>query len=175
MHVTISARAAGLLVVAVALAVGGGIAYASIPDSGGTIHGCYFKAGGLLRVIDTARGQTCHPSFELPLNWNQAGIPGPPGATGPQGPKGDKGDPGITTVRTFEVNSAAVVVDDDRVSARVQCPAGSVVTGGGFYANQHVKIHDSFKQSNGWEVIGDNDSILHDGSMSAAATCLEIG
>jgi hypothetical protein len=29
-----------------------GIAYATIPDSGGVIHGCYGKSGGDLRVID---------------------------------------------------------------------------------------------------------------------------
>ncbi len=29
-----------------------GIAYATIPESGGTIHGCYAKSGGSLPVID---------------------------------------------------------------------------------------------------------------------------
>jgi hypothetical protein len=36
-----------------ALLVAGGIAYATIPDAGGVIHGCYQKNQGTLRVIDT--------------------------------------------------------------------------------------------------------------------------
>ena len=38
----------------------GGIAYATIPDAGGVIHGCYQKTHqGTLRVIDTGKAQTC--------------------------------------------------------------------------------------------------------------------
>ena len=29
-----------------------GIAYATIPDANGVIHGCYQKSGGALRVLD---------------------------------------------------------------------------------------------------------------------------
>ena len=44
--------------VAVAVAItGGALAYASIPDANGVIHGCYTVKGGALRVIDTAKGQ----------------------------------------------------------------------------------------------------------------------
>jgi hypothetical protein len=64
------------------LAATGGIAYASIPDSSGVIHGCYKTTGGGLRVIDTDRGATC-TTGEKSLNWNQTG---PQGATGPRGP-----------------------------------------------------------------------------------------
>jgi hypothetical protein len=59
-----------------------GIAYASIPASSGVIHGCYGKANGQLRVIDTDASGTCTPS-EQPLDWNQSG---PRGATGERGP-----------------------------------------------------------------------------------------
>jgi hypothetical protein len=55
-------------VVVVAIAVGG-IAYASIPDSNGVIHGCYVKTTGKLRVIDSA-GNECLSS-EKPLSWSQ--------------------------------------------------------------------------------------------------------
>src|SRR5262245_50046516 len=41
MQVTISRRAAALLVVAAALVLGATYAYASIPDTGGVIHGCF--------------------------------------------------------------------------------------------------------------------------------------
>ena len=41
-----------LLATTGALLVTAGIAYASIPDSSGVIHGCFGKSGGDLRVID---------------------------------------------------------------------------------------------------------------------------
>jgi hypothetical protein len=79
-----------LIATAVAVAVvisGGAIAYASIPDSGGVIHGCYTLKGGALRVIDTAKGQTC-ASGQHSLKWNQKGQQGPAGPPGPAGVSG---------------------------------------------------------------------------------------
>src|SRR3954454_16402790 len=40
------------------LVFAGAAAYASIPDAGGVVHGCYSKTSGSLRVIDSAT-QTC--------------------------------------------------------------------------------------------------------------------
>jgi hypothetical protein len=56
-----------------ALIVGGAaaVAFASIPDGNGTIHGCYDTAKGDLRVIDSATG-TCKAKETL-LNWSQNG------------------------------------------------------------------------------------------------------
>lgn len=75
-----------------------GVADASVPDASGVIHGCYQpNSQGLLRIIDTERGEACR-STELALAWNQQGPkgdkgdkgdPGPQGETGPQGPPGD--------------------------------------------------------------------------------------
>ena len=76
------------LVLGVGVAVGG-IAYASIPDSNGVIHGCYVKTSGKLRVIDSG-GKGCDPS-EKPLNWSQTG---PTGLTGPTGSTGATGATG---------------------------------------------------------------------------------
>ena len=45
MQVTISRRGAALFVAAVALVLGATYAYASIPDSGGVIHGCFNNSG----------------------------------------------------------------------------------------------------------------------------------
>jgi hypothetical protein len=90
-------RRVGLLglVVGVGVAVAG-IAYASIPDSSGVIHGCYKTVNGQLRVIDTAGGKKgCLPS-ETALNWNQTGPTGPTGATGATGAKGATGATGPT-------------------------------------------------------------------------------
>jgi Collagen triple helix repeat (20 copies) len=95
---TLTGIAAGVAV----LALGGGVALATIPGAGGVIHACYGKLGGAVRVVDTG---TCRPT-ESALNWNQQGPQGlqgqqgPKGAQGaqgpqgPQGPQGAKGDPG---------------------------------------------------------------------------------
>ena len=93
-----SRTAIGLVAVLAALAAGG-IASATIPDSGGVIHGCYSKASstspppGSLRVIDTGLGQSCALN-EVSLTWNQQGVKGATGPQGPQGPTGAQGPPG---------------------------------------------------------------------------------
>ncbi len=74
----------GLVVAAVALVLAiGGVAYATIPDASGTIHGCY-DGRGALRVVDPQSGGSCLAG-ETALSWNQQGVAGPPGATGPAG------------------------------------------------------------------------------------------
>jgi hypothetical protein len=62
-----------LLIAVVAIA--GGIAFATIPDSEGVIHACYGQDGSL-RVIDDSTGK-CRP-HEKPLTWSQGttGISG---------------------------------------------------------------------------------------------------
>jgi hypothetical protein len=83
------------LVAAIAVVVAvGGIAYAAIPGSSGTIQGCYQKKNGNLRLVESA--SECRNS-EQPISWNQKGEPGPPGTAGrpgPPGPEGDQGPPG---------------------------------------------------------------------------------
>jgi hypothetical protein len=72
-----------------------GIAYATIPDGGGAIHGCYARSGGSLRVIDAS--VTNCKSGETSLDWSvrgPQGLQGPAGATGPQGPAGQQGAQG---------------------------------------------------------------------------------
>jgi len=83
-----------ILAIVGALLVAGGIAYATIPDGGGVIHGCYQKNQGTLRVIDTDTSQTCSSS-ESPLTWSKTG---PQGQQGIQGPKGDTGPTGPSDV-----------------------------------------------------------------------------
>jgi hypothetical protein len=75
-----------LAIVGIAL-VAGGIAYATVPDGSGVIHGCYQKNQGTLRVIDTGTTQTCSSS-EAPLTWSQTGPQGQPGQQGEPGPTG---------------------------------------------------------------------------------------
>lgn len=85
---------ASVAAIVAALAVSG-IAYATIPDTTGVIHGCYAKSSGgstpgALRVVDTGLGQSCGLN-EVALSWNQQGVRG---ATGPQGTKGATGAQG---------------------------------------------------------------------------------
>jgi hypothetical protein len=68
-----------------------GTAYATIPGGDGTIHGCYAKSGGTLRVIDAS--VTNCKAGETALNWNQHGQPGPQGPQGEPGPAGPPGEP----------------------------------------------------------------------------------
>jgi hypothetical protein len=92
----------------VSLFVGlGGAAWATIPDSSGTIHACYVNLNGTgdpgnLRVIDPSKGGACIPRLETSLNFSQTGPAGPQGpqgatgATGATGPTGPAGSPGST-------------------------------------------------------------------------------
>jgi hypothetical protein len=69
------------------VALAGGIASATIPDSGGLIHACFKNENGQLRVIDSG---DCGPN-EAALTWNQTGSVGPPGPQGDPGPTGPSG------------------------------------------------------------------------------------
>lgn len=117
------------------LAAVGGVAYASIPDSAGVIHGCY-KTGnpakGAVTVIDTDAGETC-PSGTAPLNWNQ---------TGPQGPAGPAGVSGLQYVQ-----AVSVINSDQLKTVSVSCPSGKIViSGGGFTGGGFTVLRDSFAQ-----------------------------
>jgi hypothetical protein len=85
------AMVVSLLALSVAV---GGVAYAAIPASDGTIRGCYDPTSGSphpLSVVDDP--SECKSPFVL-LPWNQTGPPGARGATGPAGTPGPAGPPG---------------------------------------------------------------------------------
>lgn len=67
--------ATAIMIAALFVALGG-VALAAIPDSGGTIHGCYQTKSGDLRVVESAGA--CR-NDENALDWNQRGATGPPG------------------------------------------------------------------------------------------------
>ncbi len=71
-----------------------GVAFASIPSADGSIHGCYQKNVGNLRVIDPAT-DSCRPS-EVALTWSETGPQGSQGVQGVQGPRGPIGTTGPT-------------------------------------------------------------------------------
>jgi len=120
---------------AAAVVVAGGVAYATIPDAGGVIHGCYHKNSGALRVIDTGGGGSC-ATGEISLDWNQTGVEGPTGPQGSTGPTGLTGAQGPAGVSGYErVESVAQALQLPANSGNhlsAQCPGGKKVVGGGF-------------------------------------------
>ncbi|HET9771984.1 MAG TPA: hypothetical protein VFS16_13915 [Acidimicrobiia bacterium] len=84
-------RSVGALVIASTLVVGaaGTVAFAHDSDDG-TIHGCYEKKGGRLRIADDRR---CSDD-EWKVSWNERGRRGETGPRGPGGPKGEAGPKG---------------------------------------------------------------------------------
>jgi hypothetical protein len=90
----------GIAAVAVLAAVAAGVAYATIPDAAGVIHGCYGKAG-TLRVIDPGAGGACAAN-ETALEWSQEGPAGPPG---PPGPQGEAAPPADALEATMEIEA----------------------------------------------------------------------
>jgi hypothetical protein len=104
----------------------GGVAYSSIPDASGVIHGCYTTQGSrTLRVIDSA--ESCLGS-ETALNWSQQGPAGPTGPAGAQGPQGAQGPPGQPPAFTKSVAKVTVAADVGFAEvARLDVPAGRYV------------------------------------------------
>ena len=82
-------RAWVVLGVLAALVAAGGMAYAAIPGSDGTIHACMLNAAGTVRLIDpslNAQNLRSHcTSLETEVTWSQRGPAGPPGQQGPPG------------------------------------------------------------------------------------------
>ena len=109
-------RSIAVAVIAAAALAVAGIGYATIPDSTGVVHGCFQKASGMLRVIDTGAGQTCR-SDETTLTWNQTGLQGPQGPPGPPGPRGGLGP------------TAYVEFGNDEMEPNQQVLSGFVPTG----------------------------------------------
>jgi hypothetical protein len=92
MRARLDGRSGGRLAIlglAVGLVLASGVAYATIPDGSGVIHGCYSKSGGSLRVIDVS--VTNCKGGETSLDWNNTGPQGPQGPQGQQGLQGPQG------------------------------------------------------------------------------------
>lgn len=92
----------GTAIAVLALAVSlGGVAYATIPGSGGTIEGCYSPTNAKppypLSVVDSA-SDCVSPSVLLP--FNQTGPTGPEGPAGSQGPAGNGSASGADVYHT---------------------------------------------------------------------------
>lgn len=135
-----------LLILAALLAVAGGIAYAAIPGSDGTISGCYKLSDGTLRVIDAEAGATCKSS-EKPITWSQTGPPGE-----------DAGPVRIATVSQSTSIPAASISGID-----VVCPPEMMAVSGGYNFNTpgaHIVVWKSLQSPSSnrvWEVGFRND------------------
>lgn len=74
-----------LIPTCLAVAATGAVAVAAIPNSDGTLQGCYMSGGtmkGLLRVVDSSAD--CK-STETAISWSQRGPKGDPGPSGSGG------------------------------------------------------------------------------------------
>jgi hypothetical protein len=183
-----------IIAVAVAAAVavaitGGAIAYASIPDANGVIHGCYTVKGGSLRVIDTAKGQTC-ATGQHSLNWNQKGTQGPPGPPGPAGVSGysvarctvaEDGTTGNFFVASSSGGTCSVTGDAQHAGhALLVCPTGDKAIswssatssgGGDFIAiNAMPNADDTGYQY----LVGSNSTTPLPLSTDIAVTCANV-
>jgi hypothetical protein len=126
--------ALALTVSAVSFAAG---AFASIPGANGVIHGCFRKADGRLRVINTDQGKTC-VTGERTLDWNRRGRRGPQGIQGDQGIRGKRGlqgiqgiqgDPGVTSPSVKHLTTTALVSDTPTTQTISWTqPAGTLAT-----------------------------------------------
>jgi len=85
MKFTVRGRTLTVALVAAAAAVAGGIAYASIPDSNGVIHGCYSLNGANgtngtpLNIVNSANASCSRGQQEV--TWGQVGPQGQPGVS----------------------------------------------------------------------------------------------
>ena len=160
------------------VALGSGLAWASVPDSSGQIHACYKHGNGDLRVVDSAT--TSCKDTEVALNWSQAGPPGPAGpqgAPGPQGPAGPQGVPGqgLKTVAGsvssdgFSAGSSGFTVTKDGTFYTVRFPAGTwngsrgpAVTVTPDRANIPIISRKDFRSDGSAEVVVGFWNVVHD-------------
>ncbi len=171
-------RTAGIAAVVLVGAIG--IVRATIPGTGGVVHGCYQNNNGSLRVVDDPT--TCKNN-ETPLAWNQQGVPGPQGPqgiqgplgpqgpAGPQGPQGPTGSQGVegptgpqgpagTTVSGWEMVQFSFNLPHGDPGtgqyAPVYCSSGKKVLGGGFttdqFSNAIVRMSGPYDGGTAWIV-----------------------
>ena len=150
-------------IAAVAFAAAGTVAYASIPDAGGVIHGCYKNGSGDLRVVDSST-DSCKSS-EIGLDWNQQGVPGTQGPQGPQGPEGPQGLEGA--VHAFTATGNVTIHGPTNVITLGGLPAGTYLV---WSPVEVVGDNDDgtnntclFVLNGSTLVVGEGDTFMYDG------------
>lgn len=144
-----------------------GLAYASIPDGNGVIHGCYNPAGAgatggtPLNVVDSASAN-CGTKKQA-ISWNQTGPAGPPGISGYQIVRASVMDPPNTTT-----------------TAQAACPAGKRALGGAGSVQgvpTGVWLHTQFTDFPGfssYDVIATNTTAFTQ-QINSTAVCANVG
>jgi hypothetical protein len=159
-------RAIALVAAFAALTVAG-VAYASIPDGNGVIHGCYKPAsagatgGTPLNILDDASA-SCGTKMQ-PIAWNQTGPAGPPGVSG------------YEIVRVSVLGPAG-----SETIAQAACPAGKRVLGGAGSVQGvptgvwlHTGVTD-FPGFSGYDVYAVNTT-AQDHQINSTAICANVG
>jgi len=122
----------------------------------GVIHACVNSSSGALKIVETGR-ECGHNS--RPLQWNVTGPSGPSGPTGPAGPAGP------TSVQAYSAQASGA-------SARVFCPTGTKVVGGGaFSTSPSIALHQNFPiDSTGANPSGTNTAGWQGATVNFAGT-----
>jgi len=146
-----------IAVLALAVAVGGGTAYAAS------------------KYIITSTKQI-KPSVRKALKGN-TGPRGPQGAAGPAGPAGAQGPAGPSVLSGLNRIEAAGTIAAGAVdSLTVTCPPGQGVVSGGFAASSGVVFFaDTFGATNAWSVGIDNAGSAVAADATAIAFCANSG
>jgi hypothetical protein len=181
----ISKRRTGALVLAglAVLLMAGGIAYATIPDSGGVYTACRLNNVGTIRLIDPSGPSSsllshC-TSLETQIQWNAKGQAGAPGATGPPGPAGPAGtSPTVTQLTAGDSHcpsGGASITDANGTTAYV-CNGQNGAPGqdGKDFAGTFTSPNGSFSLSvadDGVHIVGPDSSIgiSSDGTLAISA------
>lgn len=152
-------------ILASALAMTAGVAYAAIPGGDGQVKGCYALTGGLLLGIPHSKGDTrivdeaeaCR-SYEKAIRWSQIG---PKGDTGPQGMKGDTGAQGAQGLQGPKGDTGAQGaqgLEGPKGDTGTQGAPGisrATFVGGGFLlpANVRTKVLSKILPAGTWAIV----------------------
>ena len=111
-------RALIVIGAALALGIGGAVAYGAIPSADGTFTACINKTSGSVRIIDAGVASAKCSSNELRRTWNQQGVPGADGVSGYEV---------VTDTIDFTAQQGGVFTG---TQPTVPCPEGKVAIGG---------------------------------------------
>ena len=155
-------RGRRLTILVVALfATAGGIAYATIPDSGGVYTACMLKGVGTIRLIDPSASSgslLSHCSvFETQVNWNRTG------------PKGDAGvSPTVAQLSAGDSNCpAGGAAITDAAGATAYVCSGQNGTDGQSFSGAFTSPNGQYSLNvtdGGVEIVGPNSTITVSGS-----------
>jgi hypothetical protein len=145
------------------------VAFASIPDKGGTIHACYDKTSVRIYDPEYVRCQ----SGEVSLDWNQEGHAGPPGPAGPQGPAGPAPNTRSLGVETGPVQTTSIA-SGAFGQAISDCPAGKVAISGELGTSGPLVVIKDFGRAggSGWEATAFNADQNSVQTLTVNAVCV---